>query len=325
MTRAEISSLFYLQYTINGMPVENFRIGDGVYISRLDDDWLENLKLQCPRVAAREQLEYRPYYTHRLFIEIAVEEEWGYLREPTLEEKQPILLAIALSRIVKPTSIPYSNVWVKSFYHDSGKIEHYSEPVINSHSVAYVEKDEELNTITEDDVSIMAELWDSLRYLLNDQNEPKYRRLVRAFKLYELAHAVFFRELVYPTYHAALESMICSSWHFNKAQVTQRLPRLVPFVSTQQALDIYTTCGDIKHAAEALQQQPLTAIGTLTPSDQRRLDAAVLLRQAVRDLLLRVLRDRTLADTLADPNLLKQAHPVLDQNGKLLLYKGDPV
>jgi hypothetical protein len=119
--------------------------------------------------------------------------------------------------------------------------------------------------------------------------------------------------------HAALESMICVPKKQNEAQVTQRLRQLVSFpITPQQADDIYKTCCDFKHAAAAMFKHAPTASGALTAGDQRRADAVVLLRRAVRDLLARALRDRTFADMLADPNLLKQRHPVYDKKGALV-------
>ena len=66
-----------------------------------------------------------------------------------------------------------------------------------------------------------------------------------------------------------------------------------------------------------LQQRP-TNSGAFSPTDQRRVDAVILLRQAIRDLLTRALRDRTFADILADPKLLRQKYPVYNKKGKLI-------
>lgn len=119
--------------------------------------------------------------------------------------------------------------------------------------------------------------------------------------------------------HAALESMICVPKKENKAQVTQRLPQLVSFpITPQQADDIYETCCDFKHEAAAMFAQEPTSTGVLTASDQRRADAVILLRRAVRDLLTKAFRDRAFADMLADPNLLRRQHPVYDRKGKLV-------
>lgn len=314
--RAEISALFHLQPTL----VEKSPIGSGVFIERLEPDWLDEVKAQCPKVAAREQIEWLRPYTHRFFFEVEAEEEaWEHLNLVKDDEKQPILQAISLSRIVKPTSIGYDSVWVKSFYNPSEATKHYSNQVINNLNVAFVVPgDEDSNTITEADAAIMAELWDALQFFLDDANEPKYRRIVRAIKYHEMAYAIYFPEISHPTIHAAMESMICTGHRQNKAQVTQRLPQLVSFIDAQQAEDIYLTCCDFKHAAAAMLQQKLTSSGAFSPTDQRRVGAVILLRRAIRDLLTRALRDRTFSDILADPTLLRQKYPVYDKQGKLI-------
>jgi hypothetical protein len=312
--RLEISALFYV-IDPSEQAVQSAAIGNGIYIQKMNDEWIEAVKSQCPKVDAREQLERHPY-THRIFYEIPVQEPETYFSDKvTATEKQPLFQAIALSRIVKPTAIAYDNVWVKSFYLDSGEVEHYSEPHVGAYSVAYVSQPDVWNILRDEDVSLMAQLWDSLVYLLN--NEPNYRRVVRALKYYELAHAIYFTELNHPIFHSALESLICTGHRNNQAQVTQRLPQLVSFVTSQQAEAIYSTCCDFKHAAQALQQVQ-TNTGRLMPSDQVRLDATILLRRVVRELLLEALRDRSFADLLSNPSLLRQRHQVFDRRGHLV-------
>jgi len=150
-------------------------------------------------------------------------------------------------------------------------------------------------------------------------NELKYRRIVNAIKYHEWAYSIWLAPLSHIIVHAALESMICTSSRENSSQVTQRLPKLVSFsLSPQQAQDIYLACCDFKHAAAMLFEQRRTTSGQLTPSDQRRADAVVLLRLAVRDLLTRALRDRVFADVLANPELLSDKYRVLNKKGKLV-------
>jgi hypothetical protein len=111
--------------------------------------------------------------------------------------------------------------------------------------------------------------------------------------------------------------MICAGHQHNKAQVIQRLPQLVSFVSAQQAEDIYLTCCDFKHAAQATRQQKTSASGVIAQAI-KRIDAIILLRRAIRDLLLRALFDRSFADTLIDPKVLRQKYPVYDRKGNLV-------
>jgi hypothetical protein len=61
--RAELSTLFHLSG--QEWPVENAVIGSGVRIERLPNDWINQVKEECPKVKAREMLEHVPHYTHR--------------------------------------------------------------------------------------------------------------------------------------------------------------------------------------------------------------------------------------------------------------------
>lgn len=312
--RTEISTLFHL-LSADESAVANALIGGGVSIERLDHRWIESVREQCSRVSAREELEGQKPYTHRFFYEI--EGSTNEFFQITSEQQQPLLRVISLSRLVKPTSIPYSNVWVKSELNSDG-VRHFSYPVINNYSVAYGQKEHQWNTITDIDTAEMSKLWASLSYFLDDKYEPSYRRIVRALKNFELAHGIYFAQFRYPIIHAALESMICTTRkHGNRAQVTQRLPQLVPFISARQAEDIYLLCCDLKHAAQAMLQESIET-GPFSPSDQKRIDSTGLLHEAVRYLLLRSLSDRSFADTLADIDKLKTAYRVLDAKGKLI-------
>ena len=312
--RTEISTLFHLLST-GSIPVTKAHIGSGVHIEQFDHKWIGSVREQCPGVAAREELESQKPYTHRFFYdpENPSDEFW----DVTSKEQQPILRAVSLSRLVKPTSIAYSNVWIRSTYTETNEVRHFSEPVINAYSVAFGLKEHEWNTITDADAAEMSELWDSLAYFLDDRFEPTYRRIVRALKTFELAHGIYFAEFRFPIIHTALESMICTTYKHNKAQVTQRLPQLVPFVSFLQAEDIYLLCCDLKHAAKAMLQKSIEA-GPISPADQKRIDSVRLLHEAVRSLLLRALRERAFSDTLVNVDKLRTTYQAFDSKGNLI-------
>jgi hypothetical protein len=315
VVRAEVSALFNLK-AVSDYPVLSAHIGSGVIIAKIDNAWLKEVKNQCPTIEAREQIEWNGLYTHRLYYAVASENS-GLDKEVTSDqEKQLILKAIVLSRLVKPTSIGYDSVWVKSFYRPDGTA-HYHNQVMNNLNVAFViPRDEDWNTITTEDAKSMSELWDSFNFLFD--NELKYRRVVRAIKTNEIACSIYFPEMAHTIMHAALESIICTGYRNNRAQVTQRLPQLVTFVNQDTAADIYELCAGFKHSAEAMLQQPVSASGMFSPNDEKRVEAVKLLRRAIRDLLIRALKDRSFADLLADKMLLSQTHPVYDRNGKLV-------
>jgi hypothetical protein len=309
--KAEISAL--LPLGIVSPSLQRAHVGGDMYLEKLDENWIEDVRRQSERVAARELLDLGPY-EYRLCKEFSTQDDdLKRSNRVTNDDQEPFRRAITLSRIVKPTAVAYNNVWLKSFYLESGVVRHFSRVRINQHSVAYVSDMEIENRLTVEDAALMAELWNSLVYLLD--NEPHYRRILRALKFYELAHAIYFVELSHPVFHAALESMICTSHLHNARQVIQRLPQLVTSVTQAQAKGIYTTCCDFKHAAQALQQIQ-TNSGRLAPRDQLRLDAARLLRQVVRTLLLEALRNRAFADELADPAVLGSTYQVFDHKGR---------
>src|SRR5437868_14183428 len=106
--RVEISTLFHLLGSASEA-VKAAHIGDGVHIEAVDPAWLENVRIQCPKIAAREQLESQSPYTHRFYYE--PENPSCDFWNATSKEQQPILRAVSLSRLLKPTAIAYSNVW----------------------------------------------------------------------------------------------------------------------------------------------------------------------------------------------------------------------
>lgn len=315
--RTEISTLFHL-LSAGEQPVDFAHVGGAVCVSKLNAEWLESVRTQCPRVKAREELERQKPYTHRFYYE--PENPSREFWDVTKQEQQPLLRVTALSRLVKPTSIAYSNVWIRSTYGENEKTKHFSEPVIGAYSVAFGLKEHQWNTLTESDASEMASLWNSLAHFLDDRFEPIYRRIVRALKRFELAHAIYFSDLRFPVIHSALEAMICTTYHSNKAQVTQRLPQLVPFISSRQAADIYSLCGDLKHAAQAMLQNSAEE-GPFSSSDQARIDSVGLLHEAVRYLLLKALKEREFADTLANVDRLTTAYPAFDSKRRLIIPK----
>jgi hypothetical protein len=302
----EISTLFHLLGSA-GAAVRTAHIGDGIHIAELNADWLESVRVQCPKVVAREQLEIQSPYTHRFYYEPGNPSQ--DFSNVTSKEQQPILRAVVLSRLVKPTSIAYSNVWIKSTCEKGGEFKHFGEPFVGASSVAYGLPEHHYNTIDENDSKEMARLWDSLTFFLDDRNEPTYRRIVRALKWFEYAHTIYFAELRYPIIHAALEAMICTTHRHNKAQITQRLPILVPSISPVQASRIYSLCCDFKHAAAAMLRHSLDS-NSIAPADEERIECVGLLHGAVRTLLVKSLRERTFADTLANVDLLDEAYPI---------------
>lgn len=289
-------------------------LGDNVFIEQIPGEVRQEIIDQCPKARSREQLLPPGHtFTHRFFTQSPTGSSIGDLSP---DEKQPLIRAIALSRLVKPTAIGYDDTWVRTFYDIQGDQRHSAYVTLLNFNVAFVLPSEVTNTITMADVDEMAQLWPSLTHFL--KQEPKYRRIVRACKQFELAHSIHFADIAYPIVHAALESLICTNWKHNRSQVVQRLPALVPFVTADEASTIYETCSDIKHAAAAMLQRGIQEDGSMTEGDSQRVEAANKLRMAVRHLLRRSLRDKAFAEVLATPSLLKKQYPVVDRRGRLL-------
>jgi len=317
MPHAEISALFTLKW-VTEHPVTKAYIGSGIFVEMLSEEWLRDVRNQCPRIQAREQIEWNGQYTHRFFSECKPEAKTSNDDLGVQKEKELIRKAIVLSRLVKPTAIAYDSVWVTSRYSEKEVKHYHHNQVMNNLNVAFVIPGfEDWNTITTENAQQMGQLWDSFLFLFD--NELRYRRVVRAIKTSEIACSVYFAEMCHTIMHAALESLICTHYRHNKAQVTQRLPQLVPFIRPDEAESIYKLCAGFKHAAEAMLQDPSSISGNLAAGDQERVNAVRLLRQALRDLLVRALTDRAFADLLSDKDLLRRSYPVFDRKGKLLV------
>jgi hypothetical protein len=220
----------------------------------------------------------------------------------TSDEKQPILQATVLSWIVKPTSIPYDNVWVRTYELDSGEVHHLSDFWINGLSVAYVTRDERDNTLTDADVARMASVWDFYTYILDDANEPRFRRLVRALKFFALARSIYFANLHHQIFHSALESLIYFGGKENGAQIRKRLPSLLPsMVTEQQAGAIYDLHNALKHEAKGMTEDQLAT--------------SELLQKCLRALLWRALEDQSFSEMVCNHDLMKQHYPVQTGQG----------
>ena len=295
--QAELSTLFHLGGA--GRSVEMAEIGSGVRIERLDLNWINQVREQCPKVGAREILEFASPYTHRFVRSLGDTQEMT--DDTTGDEKQPFLRAIVLSWIVKPTSIPYDNVWVRTYRLDSGEVRHLSDFWVNGHSVSFVTQDERGNTLTGNDVARIASAWGFYTYILDDANEPKFRRLVRALKSFALARSICFANINHQIVHSALEAIIYFGSKENRAQIVKRLPLLLPSVTDQQAQDIYDLHNALKHEASGMTEQQFRT--------------SELLHKCLRTLLLMALEDQSFAEVLCDHDLMKRRYPVQTGQG----------
>ena len=296
--RVELSTLFHLGDAVR--PVESAEIGSGVRIERLDNDWMSQVREQCPKVKAREILELVPPYTHRFVRSLGdVDEPTG---RTTGDEKEPFVRATLLSWIVKPTSIPSDNVWVRSYEVASGVVRHFSNFRIKGHSVVFLTRDERNNTLTDADIARMTSVWDFYTYILDDANEPRFRRLVRALKVAMWARSIYFANIGHPIFHSALESIIYFGGKENAAQIRKRLPLLLPsMVTDQQAEAIYDLHNALKHEARGMTKDQFPTFE--------------LLQKCLRALLWRALEDQSFAEMVCNHELMKQHYAVQTGQG----------
>ena len=284
-------------------PVQSALIGDTVRIETIPEIWIESVREQCPKVAAREHGHRLGEYTNRLYI--TLDPTVTSPLDITEAELQPLFRAIVLSHIVKPTPIAIDDVKVKTVHEQDGRMTHYCIVGDNNMTVALVSPHESDFTITEPDCQVMSTLWASFSEILEDSNSqtPRYSRIVRAIKNFEYAHYIYFANLSYLVYHSALEFLIYFGnvrRRQNRAQIVGRLPLLLPgVVSTQDATDIYDLNLHYKHGPE-----PSGAL-SLASSGDEVIRTMALLRESVRLLLLRALDDRSFADILVDHDLIK--------------------
>ena len=306
---AELSIPFFL----HGFEDFSADIGDGVRLERVNPDWIESVREQCPDVNARESLDLNGIYTHRFYIEIDPTTSSPF--DITEDEIQPLFRAVCLSHIVKPTAIAIENVKIKTIYEQDGTVSHFCMVAAANMNIAFTSPDESWNTITEQDCRRMAAFWPSFCELLADSNlaRPKYSRIVNAIKNFEYAHYIYFTNLSYLAYHAALEFLIYfGTTRENKKQITLRLPQILKGIVTQQeAEEIYSLNNHFKHGPDP------SGKFTLGSNQQDVIRLTALLRRCIRELLLRALANRSFADILVDYDLMRKHYGV--QVGKKII------
>lgn len=323
--RAEVSCLFHLDYR-DDVVREEVRIGSDIHLQEiLSNNWRQDLLTSDPGrtgddwrplVRARQKLEWGPY-THRLYVSL---DGITSSHDPRIgEAKQLIMRAIVLSRIVHPTPIALGGTWIKSMYEESGESYHLPEIGVGFYSVAYVAPNS-IKTLTRDDAARMAELWAPLHHLFD--NEEKYRRIIRALRFFDGGYHIWNAEFRHIVFHAALAALICTGRDSIKAQITERLPRLVSDVTERQALGIYNLYDDIKYAATPLQLKTIYGEELaqkdqdrpdeveLVADNQERLDAVMRLERSLRSLLERAIADLSFADLLSNREEFAQQYPV---------------
>lgn len=305
--KIEISALFGMKYV--DKPGLDIHIGDGIFIqeilsNRVIYDLFQEVKTNEVRnydqLNFREENENSGRYSHRFFVSF---EGDSSLDDETFKKVwQAIARAIVLSRIVKPLSIPLMPTLIISK-------DGVAEAVIKFgfYSTAYIRIPAYRETFSEEDAHRMCALWPGSQYIYEHRLE--YPRIQRALLTFNDAYHIDPNQLAHVVLHAALEALICTAKTQNRKQITKRLPQIVDGISEKQAIDIYEyNCG-VKHDAEpTLLSSP--NVFALHPDDVRRVEAARLLDEALRSILMRAMEDRSFADLLENKKELELAYPV---------------
>lgn len=323
--RAEVSCLFRLEEHYDVVRDE-VRIGSDIHLQEIiSNNWRKEL-LQSKSategedwrwlVRARQRLDWG-VYTHRLYI--SLDGVTGSDDSRIAEAKQLIMRSIILSRVVRPTPIALGGTWIEMIHEDAGEPRYRPKLGVGFYGRAYVSPNSE-KTLTRADAARIAELWEPFQRIFN--HEEKYRRIIRALKFFDGGYHISLAEFRHVVFHSALSALICTGRESIKAQITQRLPRLVPGMTDRQARTIYNLSEDIKYAATPLQlrtieSEDFTQHNRVRPDDvelvddnQERRDAVTLLERSLRLILERAIVDPSFADLLADGGEFARQYPV---------------
>lgn len=309
--KVEISALFGMDYS--DFMVKDCYVGDGVYLQEIKlNDQIGELFHQVKESDAddhralivREALEWHPY-THRFYI--SVEGATSLHGKEVGHAKQLIMRAIVLSRIIKPMPIPLHPSTIFAVKDESGGAEYSAEINVGFYGTAYLVRQDVKESFTQEQADLMARLWPASQHFYD--NRTHYKRIYRSLMTFNDAYHVGPSHISHVILHAALESLICTSPHNNRRQVTKRLPQLVSHVTEAQAVDIYEFCCDVKHsAAPGLLYSK--DVRNIDPRDTRRYEAVKRLEDSLRTLFTRALEDRVFAEELEDKLALEQKYPV---------------
>lgn len=310
-THVEISALFGMDYSAR--MVKETHIGGGVHLEEIKlnhqiDELFkkvkENNESDYRALLFREGLEWH-VYTHRFYI--SIDGVSSLHCEEVSHAKQLIMRAIVLSRIIQPMPIPLHPTTIYAVHHDSGKVEYSTEINVGFYGTAYLVNKSDEEIFTQEHGEQMAEHWSASQHFYD--NRTQFKRMHRSLMTFNDAYHILPKHLSHVTLHAALESLICTTRHNNRRQVTKRLPQLVSTVTEAQAIDIYEFCCDVKHtAAPGLLYSK--DVHNLDPRDARRQGAAQLLEDSLRRLFVRALENREFAEELEDKKVLEQNYPV---------------
>lgn len=323
--RAEVSCLFRLEEHYDVVRDE-VRIGSDIHLQEIiSNSWREEL-LQSKSategedwrwlVRARQRLDWG-VYTHRLYI--SLDGVTGSDDSRIAEAKQLIMRSIILSRVVRPTPIALGGTWIEMIHEDAGEPRYRPKLGVGFYGRAYVSPNSE-KTLTRADAARIAELWEPFQRIFN--HEEKYRRIIRALKFFDGGYHISLAEFRHVVFHSALSALICTGRESIKAQIIQRLPRLVPGMTERQARTIYNQNDDIKYAATPLQLKTIESedLGRhgrvesdeveLVADNQERFEAVTWLERSLRSILERAIADPSFADLLVDGEEFARQYPV---------------
>jgi hypothetical protein len=275
-------------------PEERFQLTSDLYIEKLDSV-ASNIVLDFGIPAGYEVMkparQYAYFYAFvRQVPEPASIHEWDI--------DQRLQTAVALSRLVRPTSISFRHA-ARLHYSDDG--------TLNSAYPAWLTGVDPDSWLAPEknyrDWLIETEM-EQLKALLNTSSLSVLPiRLSRALWYHEYASRTYYGEIRWITVCVALESMLHTSRRFSTRQFVERLPRMASSLgvslTVQEAETAYDMRSRLSHGG---------ATGKLAPSEEQlHLKLELVLRTALKEAIL----NPTFAMIFVDENTIRSNWPIV--------------
>jgi hypothetical protein len=275
-------------------PEERFQLTSDLYIEKLDSV-ASNMVLDFGIPAGYEVMkpvrQYAYFYAFVRQVPVpASVHDW--------DTDQRLQTAVALSRLVRPTSISFRHA-ARIHYNDDGTLKSaYPAWLTGVDPDSWLAPEKNYR-----DWLIEAEM-KQLRALLNSSSLSVLPvRLSRALWYHEYASRTYYGEIRWITVCVALESMLHTSRGYSTRQFVERLPRMASglgvSLNTQEAETAYEMRSRLSHGG---------ATGKLAPSEEQLyLKLELVLRAALKEAVL----NSTFAAIFADENMIRSKWPIV--------------
>jgi len=274
-------------------PEKRFQLTSDLYVEKLDSV-ASNIVIEFGIPTGYEVMKpFRQYAQFYAFVrelpESASIHEW--------DTDQKLQTAVALSRLVRPTSLSYRHA-ARLHYSDDGTLKSaYPAWLTGVDPDSWLAPEENYR-----DWLIEAEM-EQLKALLNSPSLLGPVRLTRALWYHEYASRTYYGEIRWITVCVALESMLHTSRGYSTRQFVDRLPLMASIfgvsLTTQEAETAYDMRSRLSHGG---------ATGKLTPSEEQLyLKLELVLRLALKEAIL----NPTFAAIFVDENTIRSKWPIV--------------